>query len=83
MVAWALMNLKEHPGCRVQVTDSDLRESFNLLVFVDPANYRNALENVRRLQDVVELAGARSAMHSQETQRCSPNYSSGICRSAR
>ncbi|CAL5223910.1 g6507 [Coccomyxa viridis] len=43
-----------------EVTDSDLRDSFNLLVFVNPADYKKALENVRRLQDVVELADVKS-----------------------
>lgn len=68
VAAWALMNLKKCSGCRAQVTDSDLRDSFNLLVFVNPADYKNALENVRRLQDIVELAGAHAAMYSQEEQ---------------
>ena len=41
----------------MQVTDKDLKDSFTLLVFVDPANYKNAVDNVRRLQDITELAG--------------------------
>ena len=50
----------------MQVTDSDLRDSFNLLVFVNPADYKNALVNVRRLQDIVELAGAHTMVSSHE-----------------
>ena len=46
--------------CLVQVTDKDLKDSFTLLVFVDPADYKNAADNVRRLQDITELAGAHT-----------------------
>ena len=66
----------------MQVTDKDLKDSFTLLVFVDPANYKNAVDNVRRLQDITELAGplapqqgSRRTLLSLQAQKWHPHKS--------
>jgi len=48
------------------VTDKDLKDSFTLLVFVDPADYKNAVDNVRRLQDITELADVKSNLQTMQ-----------------
>lgn len=58
----------------MQVTDDDLAGDFAILIFADPANYKAALENVSRLQDITELSGVLPAPHtrgsSMRTLRC-------------
>ena len=54
----------------VQVQHKDLAGSFTLLVFADPAKYKNALENIRRLQEIIELSGV-----SHPRRNCLPQPS--------